>query len=207
MGTPPSRDSRIVDETAIVSRTRPGVGAETDPAVAPTRGDHEIAVRAARAWLGTTLPAAAAGLRRVAREHGCPGWDLEYRDERGDRVAVLVRETAAERFTNVEVSSIEWSSAKRLGVRYWLVLVADVRRVARIVAIQNPAGQVQDRTIDAHPTAWRLTWPALDGDGDGDGDALAPANASSVRRASKTKERPATIRKRPSRRPRTTARR
>lgn len=75
-----------------------------------------------------------------------------------------MRGTPADRFTSVEVSSIEWSSAKRLGVRYWLMGVADVRRSMRVAAIQNPAGQVQDRTIDVHPTGWRLTWPALDGD-------------------------------------------
>ena len=50
-----------------------------------------------------------------------------------------------------------------MGTRYWLVLVTDALGTPVVGALQNPAGQVQDRTVDAVPTAWRLTWPALDG--------------------------------------------
>ena len=122
-------------------------------------------MRIARAHLASSLPEdVVRTLKRVVRVEGRPGWDLEYRDARGDRVAVLVRGADTGIFTSVEVSSIEWSSAKRLGVRYWLTLVADVEGTARVASIQNPAGQVQDRTIDAHPTGWRLTWPVLDGE-------------------------------------------
>jgi hypothetical protein len=60
----------------------------------------------------------------------------------------------------VDVSASEWRAARRLGTRYWLFLVTDVDGEPRVSSIQNPAGQVQDRTIDAVPTGWRLTSPS-----------------------------------------------
>lgn len=167
MGTPPRREPGLVDPSALVRRVRRG-GQPDGVAAAPVErlGSKRLrtaAIRAAREYLAGVLSGdAAASLVDVVREDGRPGWDLEYRDARGDRIAVLVRGSGAATFSSVEVSSVEWSSAKRLGVRYWLVLVADVDGAPRIAAIQNPAGQVQDRTIDAHPTGWRLTWPVLD---------------------------------------------
>jgi len=136
MGTPPIR------RTAAAKRVR------------------EAAERAVLERLRAALPAdRARSLRRAATSEGAPAWDLEYRDGDGERVAVLVRGTEADGFDAVEVSAAEWAAARRLGTRSWLMLVTDVLGVPRVAAIQNPAGQVQDRTIDAVPTGWRLTWP------------------------------------------------
>jgi hypothetical protein len=108
----------------------------------------------------TLPPGAARTLRRPRGRGGRAAWDLEYRDPRGERIAILVRATRRAAFEAVELSAAEWNAARRQGVRSWLYLVTRIGSAPRITTVQNPAGQVQDRTIDAVPTAWRLTWPA-----------------------------------------------
>lgn len=124
-------------------------------------GDHERAVTLVAERLRASLPAKAVRTLRRARSRRAPAsWDLEYRDASGERVAILVRASRTALFEAVDVSAAEWDAARRLGTRYWLFLVAGLMSNPRISRVQNPAGQVQDRTIDAVPTGWRLTWPA-----------------------------------------------
>jgi len=119
---------------------------------------HDAAIEIVANHLRRTLPSG--GARTLRRAGSRAAWDLEFRDAKGDRIAILVRATRRATFDAVDVSDAEWNAARRQGVRSWLYLVTRVGSAPRITGIQNPAGQVQDRTIDAVPTAWRLTWPA-----------------------------------------------
>jgi hypothetical protein len=122
---------------------------------------HDAAIRIVIERLRRFLRAELARtVRRPTGRGGGAAWDLEYLGDAGERVGVLVRGTRASRFEAVDVSASEWRAARRLGTRYWLFLVTDVDGEPRVSSIQNPAGQVQDRTIDAVPTGWRLTSPS-----------------------------------------------
>lgn len=165
MGSPPRR-RRDEDTTTRLGLPDARLQVERIPARSAVTAEeparvHAAAVRAAVAALRASLPGDRADtLRRADR---AAGWDLEVRNDRGERVAIAVRGTSEAKFRAVAMTAAEWTAARRMGTRYWLVLVTGTLGTPVVGAIQNPAGQVQDRTIDVEPTAWRLTWPALGG--------------------------------------------
>ena len=109
--------------------------------------------------LGESLnPTSAATLRWVAAAGEKPGWDIEYLDASGRRVAVEVKGTAAPRFEAVDLTQNEWHAAIRLGARYWLYLVAECTTGAPTVqAIQDPARAVSEGRLAAEPATWRIS--------------------------------------------------
>jgi hypothetical protein len=170
MGSPPRRirteDTTtrlgLPDARLQVVRTAPTArGGAPAVAAAEPSGVHRKAIRAAEAALRTSLRREHA--RSLRRADAGAAWDLELRNDRGERVALLVRGTPERRVREIGVGALEWAAARRMGTRYWLIVVTEVFEAPVVGALQNPAGQVQDRTVDAVPTAWRLTWPALGG--------------------------------------------
>lgn len=164
MGSPPRR-RRDEDTTTRLGLPDARLQVERIPARTSVSAEeparvHATAVRAAVAALRASLPGDRAGTT-LRRADPAAAWDLELRNDRGERIAIAVRGTPDAKARAVAMTAAEWTAARRLGTRYWLVLVTELDGNAVVGAIQNPAGQVQDRTIDVEPTAWRLTWPLL----------------------------------------------
>jgi hypothetical protein len=97
-------------------------------------------------------------LRWIAHEGGKPGWDIQLIDANGTLVAVEVKSTVSERFSNFELTDNEWSQAKALGRQYWLVLVAEVLTGSpKIEFIKDPHGMVEAGLANIRPIKHRIS--------------------------------------------------
>lgn len=121
------------EASLLVGRRRhPGVGGVGSTAGVARRSKYSVAVgnlgeSAALDYLRLSLPERhAASLRWTAQEGETPGWDIEYRDDAGQLVAVEVKATTGPRFPAVELTANEWAAATKLRGQYRLVLVANV---------------------------------------------------------------------------------
>lgn len=119
-------------------------------------GDHaeEIVYR----WLRTYLPEAEReSVDWLAQRGETPGWDIQYLKANGQLIAVEVKGTVLSRFTDIELTANEWAAAERLGVNYWLYLVAKCSTTSPIIApIQDPYRKCSEGNFQAVPAAWRL---------------------------------------------------
>src|SRR5262249_37139349 len=102
-------------------------------------------------------------IRWVAQEGVTPGWDLEYRDERGELVAVEVKGTTGSQFAAIELTAGEWRAAQALGEHYWLYLVSECCSTSpKIQRLQNPAALVESGAAVAQPLVWRFAALAVE---------------------------------------------
>ena len=128
---------------------------------APRRSKHAkvigdraeaIAVRYVREQV-----AGAINVRHVAAERETPGWDIEYTDASGEKIAVEVKGASGSAFANFELTAGELTAAKLLRERYWLFLVCNCLGVSpRIERIQDPFGLIEKGTLAIDPTMWRV---------------------------------------------------
>ena len=117
-------------------------------------GDHseQIVLRHLRETLSTKERAR---LRLVAEKKW--GWDIEYIDKKGKRVAVEVKGTKGPRFPTVEVTAKEWNAAKADRSQYWLYLVAEcMSNSPKIEKFQDPFALNQAGSWEATPLLWKL---------------------------------------------------
>ena len=106
------------------------------------------------------IPLGGKEIHWAAREGETPGWDIQYIDADGELVAIEVKGTSATAFTSIELTSGEWNAARKLGVRYWLYLVANCLGVSpKIQALPNPANLADDGGLEVTPVRWRLAKP------------------------------------------------
>ncbi|SEP09077.1 protein of unknown function [Luteibacter sp. UNC138MFCol5.1] len=75
--------------------------------------------------IATLDPKLASTVRWVASEGETPGWDIEYRDARGELVRVEVKSTTGDKFVSFEITANELAAAKSYGAQYHLYLVAN----------------------------------------------------------------------------------
>jgi len=77
-------------------------------------------------WLKANLPEPVRdSVDWVARRGETPGWDIQYRDESGELIAVEVKASTLSKFTTLEVTSNEWEAAQTKGNHYRLALVTN----------------------------------------------------------------------------------
>lgn len=95
-------------------------------------------------------------LRWVAAEGETPGWDIEYTSG-GQLWAVEVKATSGPAMPSVELTANEWASAKALGERYRLALVArTLTKAPEVGFIDDVVNRVEQGEFGVEPLSWRL---------------------------------------------------
>lgn len=98
-----------------------------------------------------------------ARAGETPGWDIDYRAESGELVAVEVKGTCSETFSSFDVTAQEWEQAEVHGRRYEIHLVTRcTSRRPRITCVADPRALIQCGRLTAKPATWevRLVTPS-----------------------------------------------
>jgi hypothetical protein len=104
------------------------------------------------------MKAAAEPIWRAARGE-TPGWDIDFIDLAGQRIAVEVKGSAAGTFSSVELTANELEAAKREGKNYWLFLVSNCRsRRPKVQRLQDPARLIQEGRMKKTPIQYRVTF-------------------------------------------------
>jgi hypothetical protein len=108
-------------------------------------------------WLQKKLPPnVAISLRWVAQDSETPGWDIEFIDD-GDVVAVEVKGTTGSIFQNVEITDHEWTAAKKMREKYWLILVTScIGMNPKIILLKDPYSASLDGSLEISPILWSL---------------------------------------------------
>jgi hypothetical protein len=112
-----------------------------------------------RDHLRASLPPACAatidtpGLRGEKR-----GWDIEYRDEAGERVIIEVKGTKLPAFPgSVDLTANEWRAAETYRDRFHLYLVASCLSSSPVIqSIEDPYGEWHDGKARLTPLVWRF---------------------------------------------------
>jgi len=92
-----------------------------------------------------------------ARSGEVPGWDIDYKDANGRKVAVEVQGTGGSSFSNIEITGKEWEAACRLGRQFCLYLVARCRSKEPVIEVLRNLKQMHcNRKILLQPTSFRL---------------------------------------------------
>ena len=113
-------------------------------------------------WLRESLaPQLIEGIEWIAQQGQKPGWDIQYRSEEGELIAVEVKGTTLARFPSIELTANEWGAAETLGARYHLALVSRVNAASpKIFMFENLHARVSSGALSIAPTLWRLTHEA-----------------------------------------------
>ncbi len=89
-----------------------------------------------------------------------PGWDIEYTDQSGSRIAVEVKGTTVSRFTSIELTAKEWKAAGAERDKYLVALVTFVFAQEPCIAmLRDPYGRVESGGLEVQPTGWRISNP------------------------------------------------
>lgn len=96
-------------------------------------------------------------IRWVAQEGLTPGWDIEFRDNSGELVAVEVKGTSGSLFTSFELTSNELSASRKMGYCYLLILVADcLGTTPQVQTIPNLVEQLDFGGLVLEPIRWSV---------------------------------------------------
>jgi len=105
----------------------------------------------------------ATNIRWTARLGETPGWDIDYVDGNGQRVAIEVKGSIAQAFSSFELTVNELEAARAEGEHYWLYLVSDCGGTQpKVHPIQNPAQWIDQERITISPTRYRAEFLSSD---------------------------------------------
>ena len=95
----------------------------------------------------------------VARRGQFPGWDIEYVDAEGRRVAVEVKGTTSGVFSTIEITPNEWAAAETVGPDYWLYLVTScTSQSPRVFPLRDPFAGASRGDLILAPSGFRISW-------------------------------------------------
>ena len=96
----------------------------------------------------------------LAQRGETPGWDIEYTDQSGARIAVEVKGTTVARFTSIELTANEWKAAGAERDKYMIALVTSAfAQQPGIAMLRDPYGRVESGGLEVEPTGWRISNP------------------------------------------------
>lgn len=96
----------------------------------------------------------------LAQRGETPGWDIEYIDQSGARIAVEVKGTTVLRFPSIELTANEWKAAGTERDKYIVALVTSAFAQQPCIAmLTDPYGRVESGGLEVEPTGWRITNP------------------------------------------------
>ena len=92
-----------------------------------------------------------------------PGYDIKSFDLNGDEIFIEVKSTSLKTKNFFEITHNEWikgsNSAKKMGKNYFIYIVVDARKHAKIIArIPNPYKLASDNEIKCTPTNYRIEY-------------------------------------------------
>ena len=96
----------------------------------------------------------------LAQRGETPGWDIEYTDQSGARIAVEVKGTTVARYTSIELTANEWNAAGAERDKYMIALVTSAfAQEPGIAMLRDPYGRVESGGLEVEPTGWCITNP------------------------------------------------
>jgi hypothetical protein len=96
-------------------------------------------------------------LRWVAHEKEYPGWDIEYKKARGQRVFIEVKGTSAARMYSFDITANEWEAAKNQRGKFWLCLVGKCTTNKPLTQwLRNPHAMFQKREMGLTPASYKV---------------------------------------------------
>ena len=160
---PPVSQIQVVDEPGELLIQRPRRASTTSRELSAGRSSHskdagDRAEELVYRWLRSTLPEVCRdSVDWIAQRLLVPGWDIEYTNSIGCRIAVEVKGTSMARFSAVELTANEWKAAQKERQNYVIALVASVFSSSpRISLLRDPYGRMEQGALEVEPTGWRL---------------------------------------------------
>ena len=157
----PAAQLEVNDSPLSLNRTRRRsgrIGSGGRPLSKQPKKVGDAAEKAVYNHLSKTLsPTEASTLDWPARRGETPGWDIQYTNVTGDRIAIEVKGTKAKIFSSIDISENEWKAAKDLGDEYFLYLVTDALGTQPVISpLQNPAATIERTGLEIRPVMWRI---------------------------------------------------
>ncbi len=96
-------------------------------------------------------------IKWISKRGETPGWDIEYLDSAKNLVAIEVKGTTGQSFSNIEITGNEWEAAEELKNFYWIYLISKCLSTdPQIQRINNPFQQKELGVLDVTPILWRI---------------------------------------------------